>query len=71
MTRALAGLAVAAATGIAASLASAPVQQPPVFPVGRKRLSLSYASGRFEPGAASDDDPGPVILRRLGMRVTF
>lgn len=36
-----------------------------------KRVSLSYAFGRFERGAAFDDNRHPVILHRLSLRVTF
>ncbi len=67
MTRALAGLAVAAATGIAATRsAPAPAQQPPVFPVGLDVVEVTVTA-RDEGGRlVSDLRPEDFALREDG-----
>ncbi len=67
MTRALAGLAVAAATGIAAiRAASAPAQQPPVFPVGLEVVEVTVTARDEGGGLVSDLHPEDFALREDG-----
>jgi Ca-activated chloride channel family protein len=67
VTRALAGLAVAAATGIAASRTeSAPVQQPPVFPVGLDVVEVTVTARDEGGGLVSDLRPEDFALREDG-----
>jgi len=67
VTRALAGLAVAAATGVAAIRAtSAPAQQPPVFPVGLEVVEVTVTARDEGGGLVSDLRPEDFALREDG-----
>ena len=67
MTRALAGPAVAAATGIAAILApSSPAQEPPVFPVGLEVVEVMVTARDEGGGLVSDLRPEDFALREDG-----
>ena len=67
MTRALAGPAVAAATGIAAILApSSPAQEPPVFPVGLEVVEVTVTARDEGGGLVSDLRPEDFALREDG-----
>jgi Ca-activated chloride channel family protein len=66
VTRALAGLAVAAATGFAARAAPSPAQKPPVFPVGLDFVEVTVTARDEGGGLVSDLGPEDFALREDG-----